>query len=171
MEYINNLFKEVLKEANNLNLPVSKKIKNDIIINKRAKSRFGCCKKIRKGLSESYELELSDRLLRCEEKFIKQTLAHEILHTCPGCGNHGELWKAYADQMNKTYGYHIKRTDTAQQLGIEEDTANKNRLLKENYILICKGCGATIFRRRMSSVVKNPSKYRCKCGGKLERVK
>ncbi|QHI72277.1 SprT-like domain-containing protein [Aminipila terrae] len=170
-EYINDLYKNVLEEAKKLKLPVSDKIKSDITINRRARSRFGCCKKIRKGLRESFEIELSYRLLGCQEKFIKQTLAHEILHTCPGCDNHGALWKKYADTMNETYGYRIKRTDTAEQLGIKEDGKLKRQPLKENYVLVCKKCGIRISRTRMSNVIKNPSNYRCKCGGNLERIR
>lgn len=171
MDHINDLYKEVLEEAKKLNLPISNKVNNSIIINKRAKSRFGCCKKIRKGFTETFEIELSHRLLQCEENFIKQTLAHEILHTCPGCDNHGDTWKKYAYKMNQAYGYNIKRTDTAEQLGIIEEPEIKRRLLKENYVLVCKNCGARISRTRMSNVVKHPSNYRCRCGGKLERIK
>lgn len=171
MDYINNLYKEVLEEIGKLNLPISNKIKDSIIINNRAKSRFGCCKKIKKGLTETFEIELSHRLLDCEQVFIKQTLAHELLHTCPGCDNHGEKWKAYAVKMNQAYGYNIKRTDTAEQLGIKEDSEAKRLPLKENYILVCKKCGTRICRTRMSNVVKYPSSYRCRCGGKLERIK
>lgn len=171
MDYINNLYQEVIEEAKNLNLPISNKIRNNIIINKRAKSRFGCCKKIKKGLTETFEIELSHRLLECETVFIKQTLAHELLHTCPGCDNHGEQWKKYAFKMNQAYGYNIKRTDTAEQLGIKEDASVKRTPLKENYVLVCKNCGIQICRTRMSNVVKYPSSYRCRCGGKLERIK
>ncbi|QIB67914.1 SprT family zinc-dependent metalloprotease [Aminipila butyrica] len=170
MEYIDNLYKSVLQEARALEIPVSNKIKDKITINRRAKSRFGCCKKITKGRQESFEIELSYRLLDCGEKAIKQTLAHEVLHTCPNCDNHGALWKKYAACMNKNYGYHIKRTDTAENLGIQEDPQLKRPPLKETYILLCKNCGSRISRSRMSSVVKHPSRYRCRCGGKLERV-
>ena len=171
MEYINNLYEKVLEEARDLRIPVSDQIKNDITINRRARSRFGCCKKIRKGSRETFEIELSYRLLDCEEKVIKQTLAHEVLHTCPGCDNHGALWKEYAGRMNERYGYHIKRTETAEGLGIKEETALRKRPQKENYVLVCKNCGVRISRTRMSNVVKHPSHYRCKCGGKLERIR
>lgn len=170
MKKINELYKEVIEEAKKINLPISTNINDEIIINKRAKRRFGCCKKIKKGLIISYEIEISYRLIECEEKFVKQTLAHEILHTCQGCDNHGQIWKSYAKRMNTKYGYNIKRTDTAEDLGIVESDFKKYNA-KENYILICKNCGARISRTRMSNVVKHPSKYRCRCGGNLERIK
>lgn len=171
IEYINALFKTVLAEARELGIPVSPNIKEEIIINRRARSRFGCCKKIRKGSQEFFEIELSCRLMDCQEQAIKQTLAHEVLHTCPDCHNHGAPWKTYAKRMNETYGYQIKRTDTAEHLGIPEEAQRKRTPLKEKYILVCKNCGSRIARTRMSNVIKYPGRYRCKCGGKLERIK
>lgn len=170
MNYIKDLYEKVIKEAKQLDIPISNKLKEDVIINNRAKSRFGCCKKIKKGSKEIYEIELSYRLMNCEEKVIKQTLAHEILHTCPGCDNHGNTWKSYAKKMNDVYGYNIKRTDTSENLGIKNESLIKESL-KANYILVCKKCGTKFSRTRMSNLVKHPSNYRCKCGGALERVK
>lgn len=171
MEHINELFKEVLNESKKINLPISNNIINNITLNKRAKSRFGCCKKIKKGMSLNYEIELSNRLIGCDDKIIKQILAHEILHTCQGCNNHGSIWKSYAEKMNIEYGYNIKRTETAEELGIIEERGKIQKPLEENYVIICKKCGARISRTRKSNVVKCPAKYRCKCGGKLERIK
>lgn len=169
MEHINEIYKEVIREARALNLPISNKINEEIVINRRAKSRFGCCKRIKRLSGETFEIEISHRLLNCDQKMIKQTLAHELLHTCACCDNHGHLWQAYARKMNEAYGYNIKRTGTAEQLGIEEN--EQKRILKENYVLICKNCGIKVARTRMSNVVKYPSQYRCRCGGKLERIK
>lgn len=45
MEYINNLFKEVLKEANNLNLPVSKKSKMILLLIKEQKAVLGAARR------------------------------------------------------------------------------------------------------------------------------
>ncbi|MBN7773316.1 SprT-like domain-containing protein [Clostridium aminobutyricum] len=166
---INQLFGEVLEEAAALGIPFSRNIHQKVIINKRAKSRFGCCKKIKCGLKTEFEIELSHRLLCCDKKLIKQTLAHELLHTCPRCDNHGSIWKAYAQKWNTAFGYQIKRTGSAEELGLEKNLAS--RPLKENYIVVCKNCGAKIARTRLSPVIKYPHHYRCKCGGNLQRVK
>lgn len=169
-EYLNDLYKEVLEEIRAAGIPYSPYIEEGIKINHRAKKRFGCCKKTRKKGHDSYEIEISSRLLSCDSNAIKQTLAHEILHTCKNCGNHGELWKLYAEKLNGKYGYNIKRTGSWQQLGIEEK-APERKASEEKYLIICENCGAEIGRSRMSKVVKYPSKYRCRCGGKLKRVK
>lgn len=49
---------------------------------------------------------------------LKNTLLHEILHTCEGCMNHGAQWKAYAKQMQDAYGIVLKRTGSAWEKGI-----------------------------------------------------
>lgn len=48
---------------------------------------------------------------------VCQVLAHEILHTCRGCANHGLRWKDYAQRMNELYGYGVERTDSFEKLG------------------------------------------------------
>ena len=57
-----------------------------------------------------------------------QTLAHEVLHTCPGCRNHGALWKEYAARMNGAYGYAISRTGTCEALGVADVRPVRYRL-------------------------------------------
>lgn len=166
---INYLLQEVMTEATALGIPYSKNLQQKITINKRAKSRFGCCKKSGRGLKVTFEIELSERLLVCDKKLVKQILAHELLHTCPNCANHGTNWKAYAQKLNATFGYQIKRTASAEEFGIQKDT--NTSVLKDNYLLQCKKCGAEIARTRMSPVVKHPNNYRCNCGGTLVRIK
>lgn len=47
-----------------------------------------------------------------------QTLLHELLHTLPGCFNHGGLWKRYAQMINKKYNLKIKRCSNPKEFGI-----------------------------------------------------
>ena len=86
------LLVRVLDQARALKIPVSAQIRPHVTVNRRAVTRFGCC--IRRG--EAFEIELSQRLLEAAEGACLQTLAHEALHTCPGCRDHGQRWKAYA---------------------------------------------------------------------------
>lgn len=130
-----------------------------VTVNRRAVTRFGCC--IRRG--EAFEIELSQRLLEAAEEACLQTLAHEALHTCPGCRDHGQRWKAYAARMNAAYGYAIARTGTCQALGVPD-------VRPERYRLVCQSCGAQFCRARASALVRHPERYRCKCGGALKRV-
>ena len=90
------LLQAVLAQARALGIPVSSQIDPHVAVNRRAVTRFGCC--ICKD--GRFTIELTARLLDAPEQACRQTLAHEILHTCPGCRNHGPRWKHYAQRMN-----------------------------------------------------------------------
>ena len=157
-EDIDALLARVIGQARALRIPVPAEIPPNVVLNSRATGRFGCC--VRKN--GRFTIELSSRLLGAEEKAVMQTLAHEVLHTCYGCANHGARWKGYAARMNAAYGYEIARTDSCEKLGVP-DTA------RVRYVLVCTKCGARITRSRRSRLVDHPECYRCRCGGKLER--
>lgn len=154
------LLSKVIKQARDIKIPVSKNIVPAVKVNSRAVKRFGQCI-FKDGV---YTIELSEKLKTAPEKSCCQTIAHEILHTCKGCGNHGKIFRYYADIMNRTYGYAIKRTNSCEELGITDNTVVK-------YILMCEKCGAEIKRTRCTKVVERPSMYLCRCGGKLKRIK
>ena len=149
----------VLEQARALGIPVSPAIEPRVEVNRRAVSRFGCC--VRRG--RRYAIQLSACLLEAEETACRQTLAHEVLHTCPGCQNHGALWKEYARRMNAAWGYAITRTGTCLELGVHEQRPVR-------HLVECTACGAQFRRARASSLVVHPERYRCKCGGSLRRV-
>ena len=153
------LLARAVEQARALGIPVSARISPRVAVNRRAVTRFGCC--IRRG--GEYVIELSERLLEAEERACMQTLAHEVLHTCPGCRDHGRRWKEYAGRMNAAYGYHITRTSTNEELGLAEQRPPK-------YILRCTACGAQFKRLRASPLTRHPERYRCRCGGRLERI-
>lgn len=160
MEEWDSLLARVVEQARALGIPVSGQIDPHVAVNRRAVSRFGCC--IREG--ERYRIELSQRLQGAQERACMQTLAHEVLHTCPGCRNHGAVWKRYAAQMNAAYGYAISRTSTCRELGVAEPEETARYLVK------CTRCGAEFARRRRSPLVQRPERYRCRCGGTLRRI-
>lgn len=134
-------------------------------VNKRAKCRWGLCKKISEGV---FDISISEKLLADEVDDIaaKNTIIHELLHTVKGSKGHKALWKAMADRVNRYYPqYRIKRCTSNEEKGIEiEHTPTAYK-----YKIRCKECGAISYRRRKSNVVQNIEKYRCgKCRGPLE---
>ena len=137
------LLARAVEQARALGIPVSARISPRVAVNRRAVTRFGCC--IRRG--GEYVIELSERLLEAEERACMQTLAHEVLHTCPGCRNHGALWKEYA---------------TCEALGVAD-------VRPVRYRLVCERCGQEFCRSRRSPLVDHPERYRCRCGGVLRR--
>ena len=143
-------------------IPASDRI-TKLTVNYRVRSRFGRC--VRTG--QEYEIELSGRLLEAEDRVIETVILHELLHTCPRCLNHGTLWKAYAEKLNRKYGYHIRPTTTYESLGLKDPGSRE----AVKYLVVCRNCGARYPRKRRCSLVENVDRYRCgKCGGKLEIV-
>ena len=95
------------------------------VINRRAKTRWGMCTK---NLDGTCIIQIAARLIedeRISEQACKETMIHEILHTCKGCKGHTGLWLIYANIMNKKYGYNIKRTTSGEEKGVENYTASK----------------------------------------------
>lgn len=153
----------VVGQAEALGIPVSKATEKNVVVNTRAKARFGCCKKMKNG----FTIEVSAAVANGPEASLLVILAHEILHTCPGCQNHSGRWKAYAEKMNNCYGYTIKRTATPEELGIRGEALIANEK-PAKYVLICKSCGQLIERKRKSRLITHTHCYRCRCGGKIE---
>ncbi len=154
---IDRLLLTVLEQARALKIPISSRVAPHVRLNRRARNRFGCCIRGEDG----YVIELSARL--AEEgsvEAISQVLAHEVLHTCHGCSNHGQRWKGYAARMNAAYGYSIRRSDGFETLGLTDDRPVR-------YLVVCQKCGRRIPRMKRSPLVDHPERYRCKCGGAL----
>lgn len=107
------------------------------------------------------------------EKFnirLKSTMAHELLHTIPGCMNHGPKWKAEAARVNRYYPeLKISRTCSMSEFGIDSQER------KDKYIVKCAKCGREWKYQRKPQiwewVGRNISPYTCPCGGcKFEGV-
>ncbi len=186
---LNENLKSVIVQARAIDIPVPANISEEVIINPRPKKRFGCCRKQR----DRFLIEVSEFILDCSDDKIIGVLAHEVLHTCAGCSNHGKIWKAYAAAMNRVYGYNIKRTSTFEEMGLinmEPGTdsstsvsfcSSRSGQSKQadhpggfdplfppiKYIIKCRKCGREYPRQRRSKAVKNAGRYRCACGGKL----
>lgn len=156
---LDRMMEELSVELRQLGIPVSQHIFPQVQVNTRAKRRLGCCK--REG--NSFRIEISHSLLPSPNK-VREVLVHELLHTCPGCGNHGKTWKRYGELAGKALGVTVSRLSPA------EGDGRPLRREEVKYVLECQSCGAKIGRSRMSKAVKSPWRYRCPCGGKLKRI-
>jgi len=136
-------------------------------VNTRAKCQWGQCKKVGIGLSD---ISISAVLLNddVDDREALNTIAHELIHTIPGCFSHKGKWKLIAEDIcKKLPQYTIKRTAKPEEKGIV--IQKKEPVYR--YILRCTECGQEIKRQKLSKAVVNYKKYRCgKCGGKLERI-
>ena len=157
MSRYNKLLQEVILEAKQLNIPISQNIDPNVIINTRAK-RFGKCSR----KADKFLIELSSIFDKAEDKMAKQTLAHEVLHTCKDCMDHQALWKSYVSKMNRAYGYKITRTNSCENIGVERDISKNAK-----YVIECQKCHKKMYKDRISGIIRNPENYHCKCGGEL----
>lgn len=160
--------KECMRELDEIGIKYGNII--DVVPNTRAKKRWGQCRKISGGYHININICLFDDQSSVEG--LKTTILHELLHSCPGCMNHGEAWKELADKVNERYGYKIKRTTSADEKGVSEEVRSIIHADKEpKYKIVCTKCGQVIERARMSKLIKHPENFRCAlCKGKLRRV-
>ena len=143
---IYNIFGE--KEIKNKMKPIIK-----VGISPRAVSRYGICKYKNNGCI----IEVSKILFELEDKFMIETLIHEILHTLKDTKGHNYKWKLYADKINRNTDYNIVRTT---------DYGNK---VNYKVNIKCIKCGKIYSQNRINknklTNIKN-KKCRCSlCGG------
>lgn len=143
MKNLRALYLEVIDDMDALDIPYSKNIV-EVTINRRAKARWGLCR--RRG--NNYYIQIAESLLddSIDDMGAKNTIAHEIIHTCPGCMNHGTTWKMYADRLS-VFGYLIKRTDSAEDKGVKQEVVDKTY----KYIVTCGSCGSVVAKNRRST--------------------
>ena len=115
-------------------------------------------------------IRLSTYIFTSPLRDLYSTIAHEILHLIaekkePGCGHRGE-WRRLADYLNRHTDWNIQRLVQDGE-HTELDDARKTF----PYQFRCQCCGQMIYRKVRSKFVKEYERYRCKCGGKFEKIK
>jgi hypothetical protein len=164
IEELQRLFKICLKEVKAAGIKPGK-IVGDVLVNKRYSRRWGTTTTRRQGKPDcNHVISVSPHLLLTDEKSIKNTLVHEILHTCDGCQNHGELWQHYAAIMNRKYGYKIQTKTSNEEKGMVIPPNAK-------YCFRCKKCNKLVFHYKHCNMVDNPDFYvHRNCGGTFELI-
>ena len=129
-EKLQELYEQVILELQSIgiNMHDSKEIgKIEIHISKRNNKRYGACKQeepdistkyvekinrrkvIKYGKFKKHNIEISPWVMQLNDKIIKNTIIHELIHCIPYCNNHGEQFKKYAKYINKNLVYDISR--------------------------------------------------------------
>lgn len=138
-----------------LNIPYAKSI--TFRVNGRWTSRLGQCAKH----GDDYTIEIAAKLLddRTPPNSLRQTILHELLHSCEGCMKHTGLWREYAERVNRAYDLQISRLTPREDIGVPQELEKPF-----NYIMICPHCGAEYKRYRMTDSFRFPYKFNCgKC--------
>lgn len=171
------VFNECIDEMIAIDIPFGKI--TDVTVNYRAKSRWGQCQKgYDYRVGTIYKININADLCHpdASERGLKETIIHEILHTCHNCMCHTGEWKRLAELVNDCYGYNVKRADTTEDKGMNdfyrehEEYAKKKPTWK--YTIVCKNCGKVIgHKARVCKITRYPHLYCHKgCGGNLKVV-
>ena len=164
MRNLDMIAKECMAELDAIGIKYGKVVKFEI--NTRAKKRWGQCKKVPGG----YSINISASLLKESTPIdsLKNTVIHELLHTCKNAYNHKAEWKRLAAKVNSHYGYNIKRISSTEEKGVEKEEVQPRKI---KHKFVCKGCGMEVLRVKESRFTKNYDWYTCgRCGGSFEKI-
>lgn len=148
-EKLEKLYEECLKELLSIGINMKEKEYGQITIKiaNRNNKRYGCCKQenpdkkyktvqkigrhrcVKYERFEKHTVEVSKWVMELDDKIIKNTIMHELIHCMPFCNNHGEMFKKYAKYINKYLGYDISR------LGNKKNDYKKSNLEYEEKAL------------------------------------
>ena len=98
------LTEECIEKLNAIHFPIAKSI---LFKQNTGYSKYGYCKKNR-GKETVYTIAINKWLE--DDIAIKETIMHELIHTIPGCYNHGRLFHDYAYEVYRVYGIKISVT-------------------------------------------------------------
>ena len=95
-----------------------------------------------------------------EDNFeIEKTMVHELIHTIPGCNNHGPNFKRYAGLINRHYPkYNVSTYYTPDS----DETENIADTKKPKYVVICETCGTKTYFYRKCKTLDIISRCTCK---------
>ena len=167
MKDLRKLYRECIAELDSIGMDYSSRIV-EVKVNGRLKTTLGYCK--RNNVTGNYTIEVAPCMLAdgVEVEAIKDTIIHEILHTCPGSFNHGYEWKHRASIVNRKLGYNIETCASTKEL---EAQGVKVQRRDWKYALECVDCGKQFKYKRWCESLENPSRYRCgSCHGELKTI-
>ena len=116
---------------------------------------------IRTVANHSYLIHISSifNQITSDELFDKRLLScllHELIHTMPGCMNHGSTFKKMASKINaEVPEYSITTSTCSRDYGIQEEP------IKYKYIIRCKYCGKETKYQRKSFYTQHLDQLVC----------
>lgn len=167
MKDLQELYNTCVMELKRINMDISSRIV-EVKPNGRLRTVLGKCHYNRR--TGNYSIEINTCLLtdEAETQAAKETIVHELIHTCPGCFNHGYEWKRRGDRASRMLGYHVSRLTSIDTL---ETQGVKVKQETYKYALVCNDCGNQYKRKRWSDALENPSRFRCgRCNGSLHTI-
>lgn len=105
---MNEMLKEAVARFKQLGYKVGKVVELDV--SRRYSNAWAKCIWHGSRYDKSFTITVSDRLFRANKESVRDIIHHEVLHTIPGCFNHGNMFKNAAGHCNKKFGTHITVT-------------------------------------------------------------
>lgn len=168
MRDFNKIMSNCIAELESIGLTTYSRDIIGITVNNRLSRSLGRC--IRKDGTFRIEIARKTAADNVDIDFVRNVIMHEIIHTMPGCWNHGHYFQFYASIVNRKLGYHVSTTETAANM----EAAGVKPIVKSEvarYALVCRKCGGKIYRERWCAALANPSGYRHSgCGGDLYTI-
>lgn len=96
-----------------------------------------------------YKITINKAYLQnSDPQSVHDTIVHEVLHSIPGCMDHGEKWSYYARQfMTALPQFNISRCTNNEGFN---NYLKKAMETQAKYTIICKKCGARFYKTRKS---------------------
>lgn len=163
------IFEQLMEDFMKAGIPLKKENIDPKLQYSRSLTRLGQCnRKIDpRTKKERYTIILSQHAMK-DENQIRNTLAHELIHTLPRCMNHGKTFHKYGNLVEEKLGIAIDAKATKEESknsGIEDAYVEH-----ANYKMVCQGCGYEFYRQKMSplirTIVNTPERVTCKNCGK-----
>ncbi len=164
---LNDTFLKVKNDLLSLDIPISSEICPIVRLSK-AKRQWGSCKMSKKYGEYKFYISISENCFSEPDyiNFIKNTMAHELIHTVKECFNHGKVFKYYSGVVSKL-GYIV--TVKSDSKVVKNDAKKFN---DANHILKCTVCGQLYYRYRFPKDKSYINKIACgKCKGRLVKIK
>ena len=169
---IDQFFKNCIQDLEKIGIPISKNINPHVKVTK-AFSYAGKCSSRPKRYTKDgkvyyrrvFQISIADYIFE-DEELTKNVIYHELLHTCPGCQNHGDNFKILMHEVNDLLHANIKI------LLDKDDYKNTSREEKykerAKYEVCCENCGTLKYLQRKTAVVKDAEHYHCtRCKGRI----
>jgi hypothetical protein len=105
---MNEMLNQAVTRLKTLGYKVGKVV--DLEVSYRYSRAWAKCNWNRPRYDKTFTIIVSDRLFKANKESVRDIIHHEVIHTIPGCFNHGTMFKNAAGHCNKKFGTHITVT-------------------------------------------------------------